>query len=185
MPRLFVAIDLPDDQRASLARLADPGLPHARWAPVHQLHVTLRFLGNIADEAVPALIDALGLVRAASFEVAVSGVGTFPSPGARKPPRILWAALAPAAPVAALKRAVDAALGPDPELEGRPFHPHATLARFKDHPGPALRNYLARNAALTGTPFPVDAFTLYRSELGPEVARHTALRRFPLAPVTP
>ncbi len=186
MPRLFVALDLAPSPRAALAALC-AGIPAARWVPPEQLHVTLRFLGQVADDRVAGLQAALAGVGAAGFQVEVRGVGLFPpAPTRRKPARVLWAGLDPTAPVAALKVAVDAALapvvGPDPEAAERAFSPHVTLARFKDPPEPtALADFLARHRALASAAFAVAAFTLYQSRTSPAGSVYTALARYPLA----
>jgi 2'-5' RNA ligase len=164
MPRLFIALDLPPAARDALAALAG-GIPGARWVASDQLHLTLRFLGSVADDQVPALQQALAPVRTDPFPIAVAGVGTFPpAPTRRKPARVLWAGLAPVEPVRALKEAIDAALGPDPEMGDHPFSPHVTLARFKEPPpAAALSSFLERHRALAGAPFPVTSFQLYES----------------------
>jgi 2'-5' RNA ligase len=180
VPRLFLAVDLPDARREELARL-QAGLSGARWVAAAQIHVTLRFLGHLKDEQVPPLVAALGEVRAPAFRLALAGIGTFP-PG-RSRARVLWAGLAPREPLAALKiamdAAVDAVLGPDPEA-GRGFSPHVTIARFRERPGPELPAYLAAHGALASEPWPVGAFHLYESHLSPKGARYVVRQSFPL-----
>jgi 2'-5' RNA ligase len=177
--RLFVAIDLPDGPRRALTALCD-GVSGARWMPPEQMHLTLRFLGATPEEAVSDLRARLGRVRQAPFAIAGAGVGVFPPPAARKPARVLWAAVAPPGPVVALKDAIDAQLGPDPETAERGFHPHVTLARFRDRPGRELGPYLAAHAAFATPPFTVDAFHLYRSTLGSDGARHERVASYGL-----
>jgi 2'-5' RNA ligase len=176
MPRLFVALDLDAGSRAALAAVTAPELLGARWVAPPQMHVTLRFLGPMADAQVPRLRQALATVRAAPFRAALGGVGVFPPrPSTRKPAKVLWAGIAPADPIVALKQAVDAALvalvGPDADAAARGFSPHVTLARFKQPPGALLAEYLQRHAGLGAPPFLVDGFRLYESRTlaaGPE-----------------
>jgi 2'-5' RNA ligase len=97
---------------------------------------------------------------------------------------VLWAGVAPAAPVAELKQAIDASLGPDPEAVDRPFHPHVTLARFKDAPGPELDEYLRRHALLASAPFEATAFHLYESRTLPDGPAYMAMHSYPLLPLT-
>jgi RNA 2',3'-cyclic 3'-phosphodiesterase len=164
MPRLFIALDLPPPPRAALAALRAE-IPGARWVAPEQLHLTLRFLGQVAEDRVADLCAQLATVSAAAFQAQLEGVGVFPPvPTRRKPARVLWAGIAPPDPVRALKEAVDKVLGPDPESADQAFSPHVTLARFKEPPRPeALADYLGRHRALAGAPFPVGAFVLYQS----------------------
>lgn len=178
--RLFVAVALPATIRAALVPLTEE-LRGARWIPADQRHLTLRFLGDTPEGHLDDLRARLAGVSAPPFSVAVTGTGVFPPrPSRRSPARVLWAGLSPAAPVIALKTALDAALDADPEERGRPFSPHVTLARFKAVPGPALDDYLARHRGFCTPPFEVDAFHLYASTLGPSGARHDLMARFPL-----
>lgn len=183
MARLFVAVDVPSPAAQAAAGLQSP-LPGARWVGAEQLHLTLRFLGETPAGAVEDVERALATVRAAPFELALEGVGVFP-PRRGKPPRVLWAGVAPEAPLQALKEAIDAVLGPDAEAASRPFSPHLTLARFREPPGaalaPLLASFMARHAAFATAPWPVRDFQLYRSTLGPGAARHDLLARYRLA----
>jgi len=174
--RLFVAIDLPAEERSRLRALLPP-LAGARAVSAEQMHLTLRFLGAVAEEKVADVAAALGAVEAPAFALALAGVGVFPPPHTRKPARVLWAGVTPGDGLAALKAAVDRALGPPEE---RAFTPHVTLARWRDRPGPELRALLERHRAFTGPLFPVTAFRLYDSRTDPAGAVHTRLRSYPL-----
>ena len=180
--RLFLALDVPDDVREQLARCsADAELAGARWVSPPELHLTLRFLGGVPEAEVDALRARLAAVKAPAFRVALAGVGVFPGRWSnRNPPRVLWAGVTPAAPVAVLKQAIDDVLGPDAEAAGRSFSPHITLARFKDAPGRGLSPYLERHAALACVPFLVDGFRLYESRTLPDGPRYEALARYSL-----
>jgi 2'-5' RNA ligase len=175
--RLFVALDLPPAAASAVAAICT-ALPAARWSHPGQLHLTLRFMAAVPDDEVAALGDRLAAVRGPAFPLSLRGVGVFP--GGRKPPRVLWAGVSPEAPVQGLKSAIDVALGPDEEA-ARGFHPHLTLARFRDPPGPALAQYLAAHEGFATLPWTADAFLLYRSTLGTGGAQHQVLRRYPLA----
>jgi RNA 2',3'-cyclic 3'-phosphodiesterase len=179
MPRLFLALDLPtaliDDVRAICV-----GLPAARWTSPAQWHVTLRFLGDTSDDAERALRVQLRQVRFAGFEVALRGVGLFPSSSGRTPPQVLWAGVTPAPAVEALKRAINVTLGPDPESDVRGFFPHLTLARFRQAPGDDLARYTTNHAGFATTPWTVRDFRLYRSRLGRQGAVHEEIETYPL-----
>jgi 2'-5' RNA ligase len=192
MPRLFVAVDLAEEARLLLDPLLG-AFPGGRWAGREQLHVTLRFLGSVAPDQVEELRRRLASVVApAAFALSLSGVGVFPhrddSRWKRSPPRVLWAGLSPREPLAALKLAIDQALGPDPELGDREFHPHVTLARWQrgtSRPGPELAGFLDRQAGLTSAPFDVREFHLYESRTLPEGAVYTRLHSFALGQAPP
>ena len=137
--RAFVAILLPDTVRAALGveieRLRAFGR-NVSWVAPDNLHVTLKFLGNVEparlDDAVSALTVAAAVV--APFELAIVGLGAFPSPTR---PRVLWAGLADGAGAAAkLARSVDSALaGHGFPPEDRPFAGHITLGRVREPRG--------------------------------------------------
>jgi 2'-5' RNA ligase len=175
--RLFIALDLPEEVCAQARGLCQ-GLATARWTNPAQLHLTLRFLGDVTEEEVPALQTNLERVAVPAFTLGLRGVGVFPRK--RRPARVLWTGVAPAEPVAALKAAIDAVLGPDPEADERGFSPHLTLARFREDPRAALDGYLAQHAGFASASWMADRFYLYRSTLGSDGARHEILQRYPL-----
>jgi len=175
--RLFIALDLPEEVAVQVRGLCQ-GLAAARWTNPAQLHLTLRFLGEVAEEQVARLQADLARVASPPFTLGVQGVGVFPRK--RRPARVLWAGVTPAEPVAALKAAIDAVLGPDPEADERGFSPHLTLARFREDPRAALDGYLGAHAGFASAAWPVDRFYLYRSTLGSDGAHHEILQRYPL-----
>ncbi len=174
MPRLFVAIELPELQRKLLSEILR-GISDARWVNTERIHLTLRFIGNKTEDELASISTALTQVEFAPFEARLSGVGTFPPTGA--PPRVLWAGIQPESELRTLHAKIEAALvqtGCQPEgaLE---FQPHITLSRFKKPPHRDLERWLARNATMTSPLWPIDAYTLYASELTPEQAIHKPL----------
>lgn len=179
MHRLFVAIRPPEAIRAQLLALMD-GVKGARWQDDDQLHITLRFIGEVDGRQADDALAALGSVRHQPFSVAIEGVGSF---GSRGRPNALWAGLRPRDALAHLHRKIDQALvlraGLEPER--RAYLPHVTLARFGRESG-GLDHFLARHAGLTSPLFDVEAFALYESRLGREGASYTVVERFPLQP---
>lgn len=180
MPRLFVAIALPDALKETLTHLrAD--IPGAAWVKPPALHLTLRFLGDVEAARVPALTTALNSLRAAPFSLALHGVGRFPLQ-ARKPARVLWVGLAPQPALAALYGQIEQTvirLGFPPD--GHPFSGHITLARLKaERPLREVDDFLAAHWAFTATAFPVTEFTLYSSVLSPNGPAYTPEAVFPL-----
>jgi 2'-5' RNA ligase len=179
--RLFIAVDLPAELRPVIARLCQ-GIGGARWTRPEQVHITLRFLGDTAEDRLAALRAGLREVCTPRFELALRGTGVFPPPSARKPARVLWLGLEPPESLRALKDTVDGVLGPDPETAKRGFSPHLTLARFVRRPRHDLDRFLAEHDGFDAGRFVVSNFHLYRSTLRPEGALHEIVESYPLPP---
>jgi 2'-5' RNA ligase len=178
MPRLFVAIDFPDPVREHLALLCF-GLPDARWVPREQLHLTLRFIGDVEGSRFLDMREALHAVRFSPFEMRLKGLGHFPPRGK---PHVLWAGVEKNGPLEALHGKVEGVVvrsGLPPEA--RNFAPHVTLARLKGTPPRRVADYLTEHALFTAGPFPVDSFHLYSSVLTPKGAHHTLEASYPLS----
>jgi 2'-5' RNA ligase len=178
MLRLFVGLALPEDVRQRLALLCS-GVPKARWVAPENLHLSLRFVGEV-DEILAESIDAnLLAVRAPAFDLIVAGVGTF---GQGRQTRVLWAGVErqPALDHLAAKvesAVVRAGMGPDT----RRFSPHVTLARFRETPPrDRLGAFIQHNEMFRAGPFRVRDFILYRSHLGSEGAHYEPLADYPL-----
>ena len=174
MPRLFVAIELPEIQRKLLSEILR-GLSDARWVHTERIHLTLRFIGNKTEDELASIKAALNQVEFAPIEAKLSGVGTFPKDGA--PVRVLWAGIQPEEALRALHQKIETALvkaGCQPQ-SAQEFQPHITLSRFKKPPHRDLERWLVRNSTLTSPTWPIDSFTLYASELTPEQAIHKPL----------
>lgn len=174
--RLFAAIRPPAPVVDALRDL-ERGIAGARWQDESQLHLTLRFFGEIEPRSADDLDAALAGVRAAPFALALRGVGHFATSGR---PHTLWAGLAPSDPLHALQRQVEAAARrAGLPAERRKFAPHITLARLNRASGSVLP-FLAAQAALHGEPWPVEAFDLIASTLTPAGAEYETLRRYRL-----
>lgn len=178
MYRLFVSIELPEDVKQSLCRICCD-VPGARWLEPDQMHLTLRFVGEVDGVVFRDLMDSLGEVRAPGFDLAVRGVGHFPPRGE---PRVLWAGIEKSEALVELRNRVEGAVvrvGVAPE--GRKFSPHVTLARLKDTPGRAVGSYLAMHGLLRCDAVPVRAFHLFSSSLSAKRAVHRCEASYPLA----
>lgn len=177
--RLFLALALPDSVRSLLAGMMDStgGL---RWTPVDQLHITLRFLGDVPADKVDPLVQQLAAVAVQSFILPVEGVGAFP-PKAK--PQVLWVGVGAGHPRLhqIRQRVDDTVLAAGIDLDVRAFHPHITMARCSDVTGTAARRWLRGHADFTGPSFAIDAFRLYESRLSSAGAVHTLVATFPLA----
>lgn len=177
MHRLFVAARPPEPIRRQLLGLMD-GVGGARWQEDDQLHLTLRFIGDVDGRIAEDIAEALLAVRHPPIDTTISGIGTFDRKG-----RIdaLWAGLAPADAIAALHRKIDHALvriGLPPE--GRAYHPHVTLARFNRNGGD-ISAFAALHAGLASTPFRLESFGLFESRLGRNGAQYVQMARYDLA----
>jgi 2'-5' RNA ligase len=184
--RCFVAASLADPARSAVLvyldelRAATSGVG---WTRPDNLHLTFRFLGDVAATRVPSLVERLraGLTGVMAFEMRVTGVGAFPSVSR---PQVLWVGLeSPAiAPLAATVRRLCEAEGFP--AEPRAFRPHVTLGRVRTRSrrdAPDLA-FLARDGARRFEAAPVREVVLYRSRLGAGGARHSPLAIFPLLP---
>jgi 2'-5' RNA ligase len=173
--RLFFAIELPGSVRQRLAEIAHPPLNALKWVSAEQLHVTLKFLGPIADADLPRLLSAAdAVVRPRPLELRVEGVSLFPERG---PVRIVAASVAEASgTLAKLVADLEAAAEPlGVPRENRPFHAHVTLARAK----PPVR----RDRVIVTVPamsFTVGEFVLMESRLSPKGSTYTVAARYPL-----
>jgi len=177
--RLFVGIALPEDLRARLSGM-QRGVPAARWIDPDNLHLTLRFVGEIDSVQAQDLDTALVQVRAARFGMTLAGVGCF---GQGRKSRALWVGVAPVPELDRLQHRVERAVqvaGLSPE--GRRFKSHITLARFKGDPGHWLDHHLAQHAAFRAGSFEVHEFVLYSSLLAQAGAIYTPEAIYPLSP---
>ncbi len=173
MPRLFIAIDLPDDIKTQLIALKTD-IPTARWVKPAQMHLTLRFIGEVEDVKAGVLQAALQDISGHAFDLLLNGVGRFP-PGTRKAPRVLWAGIDPQPELDALQAQIERVVREcGLPLDDKPFKPHFTLARLKTHkPTPQADVFLTANADFSAGPFAVQAFALIESELSPQGPRYT------------
>jgi 2'-5' RNA ligase len=172
--RCFVAVELPDGLKQDLVALQDrlkAGSPSGvRWVDPHGIHLTLKFLGNVAAGRLPEIVRALRqAARGVSpFHLTAGGLGVFPNTGRV---RVVWVGLTgDLEGLRNLQRRTESALAPlGFPAESRPFSPHLTLARVRDQVSPADRQGLG--ALVEGSRFestwPIDvaAVHLMRSQL--------------------
>jgi len=161
MHRLFVAIRPPEDVRDLLIDAMDDS-PALRWVGDEQLHLTLRFIGEVERPVANDIAAALDRVRSSNFQIRISGAGKFE----KRSGGALWAGVEPKTPVVGLAAKVERALqqvGLEPEH--RAFSPHITLARWNRRNSEAVEAFLRRNSDLHSDPFDVDRFVLFESKL--------------------
>jgi 2'-5' RNA ligase len=161
--RLFVALSIPDSVAQGLL-LLQGGVPGAHWQTRDQLHLTLRFIGEVDGRVTRDIHDALSAIAVPRFSLALKGVGEF---GGKKP-HSLWAGVGEKDAVNQLNRKVEAAMqhiGFEPDQ--RKFTPHVTLARLRAAHVGRVVDWLSDHALYSSAPFPVDNFVLYSSTLTP------------------
>jgi len=177
--RCFVAVELPSPMREEIghlqSRIATAGL---RLVKSELVHVTIKFLGELPDEDVGPVTEALGRVRFAPFPVRVFGMGAFPG----RAVRVVWLGLT--GNFQELYLNVEEALKPlgfAPDARG--FSPHATLARVARPDAEMSRRLGARIADFADLDlgsFTVDRFYLKKSTLTPGGPIYEDLAKFPL-----
>ena len=178
MIRLFIAIDIPETLQSELEGLGR-SIPNARPVPADQLHLTLKFIGEVEENRILDIDDALKEIIQPEFPLRLKGVGTFPPRGA---PRILWAGVEPVDRTVALRNSIERTLAAiDIPRDTRKFLPHLALARLKNCPIHSLQQFLAGNAFLQTPEFQVEYFHLYSSWLTKKGALHTLQSSYPLS----
>ncbi len=178
MFRLFVAIDPPVEIKQRLTEICY-GVPGAKWLEPEQMHLTLKFIGEVDGAVLREAREALATIAVAPFEMSVKGVGFFPPRG---DPQILWAGIDGNDRLVQMRNKIETTLeraGID--REKRKFAPHIGLANIKHTPAPKVAGYLAEFSLFRLPPFEVTEFCLYSSHLGSERAIHTVEAVYPLS----
>lgn len=174
--RLFVGIKAQSGPAvaSALARLGEMGKA-VRPVREDQLHVTLKFLGDVDELLVPAIAEELSraLDGTPAFDWILRGTGAFPSASR---PSVVWAGADAAAPFASLAEQIESACEPlGFPRERRPFHPHVTLARIKFRPPPELATWLRETSQIEFAPQRAEEVTLFQSNLAPGGSIYTPL----------
>ena len=173
--RLFTAIDIPADVKATLAALLDRLRPLAKlgWIPVEKLHITTKFIGEWPAERLEELKRALGAITSPMVEVAIRRVGWLPNP---RSARVLYAGVESSDSLVTLAAATErAAAVAGVPVEDRIYRPHVTLARTRKRvPLEALRSALAEIELSAIGSYRASSFALYLSAGG----KYTKLQEF-------
>jgi RNA 2',3'-cyclic 3'-phosphodiesterase len=160
MPRLFTGIEVPPSVAQGLAMLRG-GIPGARWIDPENYHLTLRFIGDVDGAVARDVLQILGGVRRAPFEITLDRLDQF---GGRKP-RAIFAGASPNPALIELQAEHERLLkrmGLPPEP--RKFSPHVTLARLRDASAHQVADYLSSRGPFRLPPFPVTRFVLFSSK---------------------
>jgi 2'-5' RNA ligase len=177
--RLFVALDLPWDLRERLALLAG-GLPGARWVVPENLHLTLRFIGEVNGPQAEEIDHALAGLRARGFPLRLAGLGVYHK---NDRPVTLWIGAERSAPLAHLQTKIETALqraGLEPER--RRFTPHVTLARLDASVAEAkLGAYIQAHNLFQAEAVQIGHFALFSSLRGKEQSVYTSEVEYALA----
>jgi 2'-5' RNA ligase len=187
--RAFIAVEIPpeiykaiENETAPLRAVLDASI--VRWVPTGNIHLTLRFLGDVSPANVEMLSQLLAVEVSLHerFTIKFGGLGAFPNP---RRPRVLWIGIQAPAALEALRHGIEAAaatLGYPGEK--RPFSPHLTIGRLKQNAGPAgtqkIRNALEETKVGPLGKAQVNAVHLFKSDLKPTGAVYTRLFSAPL-----
>jgi 2'-5' RNA ligase len=191
--RVFIAIELPSLIRRQIKEHIDQlrsRFPHVRasWSREDNLHLTLKFLGEIPISRIPALSESCSeaIEQIEPFDLTVRGCGTFPAHGK---PKVLWIGIedtdaeAQTSPLHKLHAAVEnscAAFGFEREV--RPYHPHLTIARIREANDSRVLAEHHRQTEFATPTFTVSQIVVFSSQLSKEGSRHSPLSRHELGP---
>lgn len=177
--RLFIGLPLPESLRKRIVD-AVGALSGARVVPVENLHLTMRFIGDVSENQAEDVKLGLAEVSVPRFSLALGGAGTFPPRGL---PRVLWFGAERAGELLTLKTQIDDALAAaiDLEPERRSFSPHVTVARLKKPKKDEIERAKQALAEIEAAPLAVEAFVLFESNLTPKGAVYREIRRYELS----
>ncbi len=184
--RCFVAVALPDFARDAVSAAQDSLRTHVprglRWERPENLHLTLKFLGDVAADQVPAVCEACARVAArhAPTHLLAGPLDAFPNP--RRPRVVVMRLEEGDGGISRVARDLEAEMERlGFARESRPFHPHVTLARARRDWRPEdLTPHLDRLEPPSAPAIPVDDITLFESELSPRGSTYTAMGVYPL-----
>jgi len=175
MIRLFTALDLPDGVAACLTP-AQAGLPGARWVARENLHVTVRFIGQVSERMADEVDDALSQLKAKPFTLQVTHLGSF---GDARNARSVWAGLGASEPLLHLNAKIERLfqqLGL--AADKRKYTPHITLGRIGGVANSEVAKWIEEKGKLDCPPFEVTRLVLYSSETRSEGAVYTPERYY-------
>lgn len=175
--RLFIAVPLPQGVKQKLSDLKQP-IEGMRWQNKEQMHLTLKFVGEVDEPTVNTLREELVNIEHRKFSMTISGIGYFPE---GKQPKVVWAGVEENDALSSLHKKVEEYCqnaGIDPE--NRPFKPHVTIGRTNSTPKRAVTSFINQHKNFAVHDISINKFVLYESKLHPEGARHHCLQSYPL-----
>ena len=179
--RLFVALEIPPEVREGLTTLLNSFRaisPHTKWVRAENLHLTLKFIGEVPEAKLANIRGALGVVKSeAPVRLEVRGLGFFPNP---RHPRVFWAGIESSPNLKTLAESIELALEKlGIAREKRDFSPHLTLARFeKTHLEEKLRAAIEEKSSVEFGEVLAMQFHLIESKLRPSGAEYTTVESF-------
>ena len=189
LTRCFIAIDYPADvltRVGAIIRNFSQVFPRGsiRWVPAGNLHLTLKFLGEVTSDQILEIREILTEIaqRTAPFPLKVSGSGVFPNP---YQPKTLWIGTSPTQPLLSLAKEIDRQVsGVGILMETRPFSPHLTIGRVQSGLPPSTTGLIgstySRSVMGDLGEFSAENITLYKSELRSTGAVYSVVERYPL-----
>jgi 2'-5' RNA ligase len=175
--RCFVAIPFPKAIKKQLGELQEP-IIGLRWQKLEQVHLTLKFLGDVSGDKVQALQKQFSKIKMPSFSLSLQGLGYFPK---GKNPRVLWVGIEEHESLIWLRDKVEQiCISEGFEAEKRPFKPHITLGRMKGTSQGDVEKFINQHKKFKVQNVLVDEFVLYESKLHPQGAKHIRLMAFRL-----
>lgn len=179
--RLFVALELSPEVHAAVRGVVERlrgSEADVRWVRPQGMHLTLKFIGEVPAEKLPAVREALAGVKSDSaVRLAFRSLGYFPNP---RRPRVLWIGVEASPNLAPLAAQVEAALEPlGIAAEKRAYVPHLTLGRFRSERRLArLQEVIAELPSTDCGGFETRTLALFQSKLAPQGAEYTRLDEF-------
>jgi len=171
MIRIFTAIELPEDIKNSLSSIRTK-LKGAKWVNREQMHLTLRFIGEVSEFKLKEITESLNQVSCEPFSINLQGVGHFNS-------NVFWAGVRPCIDLSFLKEEVDKKLTQlGLTLENKKYFPHITIARLKGVSSQDLATLLEQFVLFESREFKVVGFKLFSSNLTPAGAIHSVESEF-------
>ena len=173
--RLFIAFEIPDDISAILHKVQSELHIPGRATKTKSFHLTLKFLGEVDDNTIPKIKEALSQIKFEPFKASLSDIGAFPN---TRNPRIVWIGLEPHDPINAIQKQVNQAVRAfAPEADNR-FHPHLTLARIKFLNNKAQFQQSLESTTIPEANFKLKDFHLMKSNLTPQGPKYDILETF-------
>ncbi len=178
MPRLFTGFDLPQSNYQRLIDLQDKRLD-VRWTPMENMHVTLRFIGDVVDDVERSVLKALEEVSESAFVTESRDVIAFPQ---LRAPRVIVAELAITPELQKLHEGISTVLqnAIGMQRERRPYRPHVTLARLRPPVDPRVRSYIQECPSPGLPPVQIDSFSLFVSSSGRGGVRYERIANYTL-----
>lgn len=176
--RLFIAIPLPKEVKQQLLHLQQP-IEGIRWQHPEQMHLTLKFLGEVDQQETGELLSALVNIDHPRFMISIEGMGGFPK---NKQPTVIWVGIEGNELLTGLHQKIEEAcweIGIAPER--RAYIPHITLGRVKNGSRQVINAFVNLHQKFSVEAVPVNEFVLYQSELHPDGARHSRMQTFALS----